>query len=622
MNIRNAIIGIIALAGFAFAFSSHTPSLGATVLFPTGGGTGTSTAPTYGKLLVGNAQGTYTLTATSSLGLKTTNVVEGTNLYFTNGRAQSALAGLYEVPLTFSTGLTRSTNTVTCNTANGSTFGCLTAANWTTFNGKQDALTLTTTGSSGAATLVGATLNIPQYSAGAGTGNVSTSTGETAGNLAYWTSTNDTPALLGKVATTTLSATSPLSLSQPVVVIGSSASALSIDTSGSWTGNAGTATALAADGADCSAGSFPLGVNASGAVVNCTDAWTEAENTAANYEHALTFSGPFSRSSNTISWIGLATTSQPASSNLLVSNGTTGVYGVATSSIGVSGPITFSGTSGAQIGGSTGTFGCATCALTTRTLTAGAGLTGGGDLSADRTFAIDFTRANTWSGLQTITNASTSQLSVSTKLYTGNLTDAQGEVITFDNLQFVPTTAGINLGTSMSPWANLFSTRGTLTNASSTHLTAATSLQIPTGSSQAPTVAGYIAHDTTDNQLKLGDGTATAVFDQRRFLTFAYSTTTAMTGTTTLLLGTAPAGLTFTKAQCYTDAGTMNVQFKYGTTPTLVTPMFNASTTIGTVSFTANNTPAAGNTIKVDIGTPATSPTTISCTATATVTGT
>lgn len=36
------------------------------------------------------------------------------------------------------------------------------------------------------------------------------------------------------------------------------------------TGNAGTATALAANGANCSAGSYPLGVSASGAVESCT----------------------------------------------------------------------------------------------------------------------------------------------------------------------------------------------------------------------------------------------------------------------------------------------------------------------------------------------------------------
>jgi hypothetical protein len=42
-------------------------------------------------------------------------------------------------------------------------------------------------------------------------------------------------------------------------------------------GNASTATALAANGVDCAAGSFPLGVDASGAAVGCTDAATQAE---------------------------------------------------------------------------------------------------------------------------------------------------------------------------------------------------------------------------------------------------------------------------------------------------------------------------------------------------------
>ena len=40
-----------------------------TVLFPYGGGTGTSTAPTQGQLLIGNSIGTYNLVSTSSLGI-------------------------------------------------------------------------------------------------------------------------------------------------------------------------------------------------------------------------------------------------------------------------------------------------------------------------------------------------------------------------------------------------------------------------------------------------------------------------------------------------------------------------------------------------------------------------
>lgn len=108
---------------------------------------------------------------------------------------------------------------------------------------------------------------------GSGSGTVSTSTVPSVGQLPYWTS-NGFPSLLGSVATTSLTATSPLSLSNPISVIGGSASALTINTSGAWTGNAGTATALAANGTNCSAGSFALGIDASGNAEGCTVATT------------------------------------------------------------------------------------------------------------------------------------------------------------------------------------------------------------------------------------------------------------------------------------------------------------------------------------------------------------
>ena len=58
-----------------------------------------------------------------------------------------------------------SSGTITLNipTASATNRGALSTTDWSTFNNKQNALTLTTTGTSGAATLVGATLNIPQY---------------------------------------------------------------------------------------------------------------------------------------------------------------------------------------------------------------------------------------------------------------------------------------------------------------------------------------------------------------------------------------------------------------------------------------------------------------------------
>jgi hypothetical protein len=65
--------------------------------------------------------------------------------------------------------------TLSISQASGSVNGFLSSTDWTTFNGKQNAITLTTTGTSGAATLVGATLNIPQYSGG-GSGTVTSVT--------------------------------------------------------------------------------------------------------------------------------------------------------------------------------------------------------------------------------------------------------------------------------------------------------------------------------------------------------------------------------------------------------------------------------------------------------------
>lgn len=115
---------------------------------------------------------------------------------------------------------------------------------------------------------------------GSGTGTVSTSTIPTVGQVAYWTN-NGFPSLLGSVATGTLSCTSPLSCTARSIIGGSSA--VSLDTSGTWTGNAGTASALAANGTNASAGNAILGVDASGNAEGAFDVWTEAENTAAAY---------------------------------------------------------------------------------------------------------------------------------------------------------------------------------------------------------------------------------------------------------------------------------------------------------------------------------------------------
>ena len=53
--------------------------------------------------------------------------------------------------------------TLNVPTASATNRGVLSNTDWTTFNNKQATITLTTTGTSGAATLIGATLNIPNY---------------------------------------------------------------------------------------------------------------------------------------------------------------------------------------------------------------------------------------------------------------------------------------------------------------------------------------------------------------------------------------------------------------------------------------------------------------------------
>ena len=62
-------------------------------------------------------------------------------------------------PLSYNSG----TNTISLSQAGNTTDGYLSSTDWLTFSSKQNAITLITTGNNGAATLVGATLNIPEY---------------------------------------------------------------------------------------------------------------------------------------------------------------------------------------------------------------------------------------------------------------------------------------------------------------------------------------------------------------------------------------------------------------------------------------------------------------------------
>ena len=64
-------IGIVILvsAGIIYKNNNQKPVLSGSLIYPQYGGTGTSTPPVYGKMLVGNANGNYDVVATSTLGL-------------------------------------------------------------------------------------------------------------------------------------------------------------------------------------------------------------------------------------------------------------------------------------------------------------------------------------------------------------------------------------------------------------------------------------------------------------------------------------------------------------------------------------------------------------------------
>lgn len=220
-------------------------------------------------------------------------------------------------------------------------------------------------------------------SGGGGSGTVSTSTNETAGSLSYWTSNSATPALLGKVATTSATCSGSTSCSA-FTVIGSSPITISSTGVGSGLattspvsgGNVLTYSAIGAGSAYGTAtstltasgpltGSFTqigsggsLGcTTASAGVAGCLNSsdWS----TFNNKQNALTVTWPQILTGSALTFGGLSTSTSAVIGNIPYFSGVNTFANIATTTLSSGTGITISGGNGYLIGGSNSTVGLA-----------------------------------------------------------------------------------------------------------------------------------------------------------------------------------------------------------------------------------------------------------------------
>lgn len=167
-------------------------------------------------------------------------------------------------------------------------------------------------------------------------------------------------------------------------------------------------------------------------------------------------------------------------------------------------------------------------------------------------------------------------------------------------------------------WQSIVSYIETTVSAASLVLTGAwdfggaNSMEIPNGSNPTVNAIGEVALDTTSNLLIVATSTAAGAagtIPLFQYSTFTYSTSTAWAGTTTIPLGVATQAEVWLSVQCYTNIGTIVASFGNGSA---TSTSLQASTTIGTVTLAYAYT--AGNRRYAALGTPATAPTSGSCT--------
>lgn len=135
-------------------------------------GTGITTSGTYPNFTVTNSAPDQTVAITAGTGISVSGTYPNftvTNSSPSSGGTVTSVAALTlgttgtDLSSTVVNGTTTPVITLQVPTASATNRGALSSTDWTTFNSKQGAITLTTTGSTGAATFVSNTLNIPNY---------------------------------------------------------------------------------------------------------------------------------------------------------------------------------------------------------------------------------------------------------------------------------------------------------------------------------------------------------------------------------------------------------------------------------------------------------------------------
>lgn len=187
----------------------------------------------------------------------------------------------------------------------------------------------------------------------------------------------------------------------PLSGSGTSGSHLTISTAGTWSGLAGTATALAANGTNCSAGNYPLGVDASGNSESCTAAPVGTV-TGVTATYPLSSSG--GATPNITTALGTTTNSGMAAGSLYVGSG--GIW---------------------QTAASTSIFGYLPLNPTRNLTVAGTAnqitLTGGTqDLSADRTWTATLPAHVIFPGNFQVTNSTTTNATTTSFAVLGSTT--------------------------------------------------------------------------------------------------------------------------------------------------------------------------------------------------------